>query len=145
MEFHYDKKQDALSIRFDPSPYQKSDEVEEGVIFDYDKNGKIIAIEILDASQKLSPRILKSVTKRIFCCQRTLTRLRSPLIFSKDELKGTGMQNFLHPVSATPWSPPTIRRGGRRLTYWVTGMRASPVSDVGSGFSQTVWPLPATG
>lgn len=55
MKFHYDKQHDALYIRFDENPYKESDEVKEGVIFDYDKKGKIIGIEILDASQKLSP------------------------------------------------------------------------------------------
>ena len=54
MRFHYDKKKDAFYIRFDESPYVESDEVEAGVIFDYAKNSKIIGIEILDASKRLS-------------------------------------------------------------------------------------------
>ena len=55
MRFHYDKPEDAFYIRFDEAPYAESDEVEKGVIFDYDKKGKIIGIEILDASKRLSP------------------------------------------------------------------------------------------
>lgn len=54
MRFHYDKKKDALYIRFDESPYAESDEVEEGVVFDYNKKRKLIGIEILDASRRLS-------------------------------------------------------------------------------------------
>ncbi len=62
MRFHYDKKEDALYIRFNESPYQKSEEIQQGIIFDYDKNRKnrkIIGIEILDVSQKF-PRQFKS-------------------------------------------------------------------------------------
>lgn len=54
MRFHYDKRKDAFYIRFDERPYAASDEVEDGIIFDYDKQGKLIGIEILDASRKLS-------------------------------------------------------------------------------------------
>lgn len=35
MRLHYDKKSDALYIRFDESPYAESDEIEDGIIFDY--------------------------------------------------------------------------------------------------------------
>lgn len=54
MRIHYDKASDAFYIRFEEQPYAESDEVQEGVIFDYDKKGKLIGIEILDASRKLS-------------------------------------------------------------------------------------------
>lgn len=54
MRFHYDKKKDALYIRLDESPYAESNEVEDGVIFDYNQKGKLIGIEILDASKRLS-------------------------------------------------------------------------------------------
>ena len=64
MRFHYDKKEDALYIRFNENPYQKSDEVQEGIIFDYDKNGKIIGIEILDASQKFPRQFKLELLKR---------------------------------------------------------------------------------
>jgi len=59
MKFHLDKKQDALYMRFNNNPYVESDEIQEGIIFDYDQRGKIIAIEILDASKRL-PRNFKS-------------------------------------------------------------------------------------
>ena len=53
MKHRYDKKEDALYIRFNGKCYFESDEVKKGVIFDYDKKGKIIGIEILEASQIL--------------------------------------------------------------------------------------------
>jgi len=64
MRFHYDKKEDAFYIRFNENPYQKSEEIQEGIIFDYDKNEKIIGIEILDASQKLPRQFKLELSKR---------------------------------------------------------------------------------
>lgn len=64
MRFHYDKKEDALYIRFNENPYQKSEEIQEGIIFDYDKQGKIIGIEILDASQKFPRQFRREFLKR---------------------------------------------------------------------------------
>lgn len=63
MRLHYDKGVDALYIRFDESSYKESDEVAGGVILDYDRKGKLIGLEILDASKKL-PLRLKSALRR---------------------------------------------------------------------------------
>lgn len=54
MRLHYDKKKDAFYIRFSESPYAESNEMDKGVIFDYDKRGRLVGIEILDASKRLS-------------------------------------------------------------------------------------------
>ncbi len=54
MKIHYDAEVDALSIRFNDSTVENSDELEEGVIADYDSQGRIIAIEILDASERVT-------------------------------------------------------------------------------------------
>ncbi|OGC04653.1 hypothetical protein A2276_01590 [candidate division WOR-1 bacterium RIFOXYA12_FULL_43_27] len=53
MKVNYDEKSDAMYIRFSEAPYYESDEVKSGIVFDYDKKGKVIAIEILDASKNL--------------------------------------------------------------------------------------------
>lgn len=60
MKFHYDKKVDALAIRFSDKPYAESEEVQEGIIFDYDRAGRVIGIEILDAS-KILPKDFQKV------------------------------------------------------------------------------------
>lgn len=52
MKFQYDKVADALYIRFNDKRYFESDEVSNGIVFDYDRKGKIIGIEVLDASKK---------------------------------------------------------------------------------------------
>ena len=63
MRFHYDKKVDALYIRFDESAYRESDEVAEGVILDYDRQGKLIGLEILDAAKKLPVKFQSSLKR----------------------------------------------------------------------------------
>jgi len=64
MKFQYDKKVDALYIRFNDKMYFESDEVKEGVIFDYDKKGKIIGIEVLDASKRFPKEFRASLQKK---------------------------------------------------------------------------------
>lgn len=53
MRVNYDKNKDALSIRFSRGSYDQSREVEDGIIFDYDKKKKLVGIEVLDASRRL--------------------------------------------------------------------------------------------
>ena len=50
----YDEKADALYIRFSQTDVSESEEVAEGVVLDFDRQGKIVAIEVLDASKHLS-------------------------------------------------------------------------------------------
>ena len=64
MRFHYDKKEDAFSIRFQDRQYAESDEVADGIIFDYDNRGKIIGMEILGASRKLPASFAASLRQR---------------------------------------------------------------------------------
>jgi len=51
MKFNYDKKIDALYLSFNEERYHESDEVSPGIILDYGQNGKIIGLEVLDASK----------------------------------------------------------------------------------------------
>jgi uncharacterized protein YuzE len=61
MKLKYDEHVDALYIRLKETPYHESDEIREGFIIDYDKDGNIVAIEILDVSEYLSPDELATV------------------------------------------------------------------------------------
>ena len=63
MRFHYDNKKDALYIRFDESRYKESDEVGEGIIFDYNAKKKLVGIEILDASRRLTASVQASLKR----------------------------------------------------------------------------------
>ena len=53
MKMKYDKEVDILLIRFSDSKISESDEPKPGVIIDYDQEGNIVRIEILDASKKV--------------------------------------------------------------------------------------------
>lgn len=64
MRFHYDKKSDSLYIRFNEKRYFESDEVKEGIMFDYDRKGKIIGLEVLNASKKFPKEFNSLLSKR---------------------------------------------------------------------------------
>jgi len=71
MRVRYDEEADALYIRLRKSEYDESDEIQEGFILDYDADGKIIGIEILEASAHLPPADLSTVNFEI---SRQLTK-----------------------------------------------------------------------
>ena len=52
MKVKYNKEVDVLVIRFSDNKVLESDESRPGVIIDYDKEGNIVKIEILDASTR---------------------------------------------------------------------------------------------
>lgn len=54
MKVIYDQDTDTLTLLFRECAVAESDEVREGVIIDYDDSGLACAIEILDASKKVS-------------------------------------------------------------------------------------------
>ncbi len=61
MKIHYDRKADAISIKFQEGKYDVSEEVADGIIADVTKDGKIISIEILDASKRMPKEIASNV------------------------------------------------------------------------------------
>ena len=56
------KEADAMYIYADEGEYEISEEVGEGLIIDLSKGGKIICLEILDASEKFSSQVFKNIT-----------------------------------------------------------------------------------
>ncbi|MFH1702170.1 MAG: DUF2283 domain-containing protein [Nitrospirota bacterium] len=57
MKIKYDPEVDVLRIIFSNAPIEESDEEKPGVILDYDKDGNVVGLEILDASRRMeNPR-----------------------------------------------------------------------------------------
>ncbi|MEK6690081.1 MAG: DUF2283 domain-containing protein [Nitrospirota bacterium] len=54
MKVIFDPETDTLSLIFREDQIAESDEVREGMIIDYSKDGKIVSMEILDASEQIS-------------------------------------------------------------------------------------------
>jgi len=58
VKYHQDV--DVLNIRFSDAPVHESDEEKPGIILDYDKDGNIVGIEVLNASRRMEdPRSLE--------------------------------------------------------------------------------------
>lgn len=53
MKTLYDAETDTLTIELQPGPVAESDEDKPGVILDYDAEGKLVSLEILDASRRV--------------------------------------------------------------------------------------------
>jgi uncharacterized protein YuzE len=59
MRLKVDKENDALYFRLDESSIVESEEVQPGVILDYNSDGKVVGIEMLNLSQRISSDQLK--------------------------------------------------------------------------------------
>jgi len=60
MKVYYDPDVDVLRILFSSQPIEESDEDKPGVIIDYDKDGNIVGLEVLEASKRVeNPRSLE--------------------------------------------------------------------------------------
>lgn len=62
MKVHYDGQTDTLTVILREGPVAESDEDKPGIILDYDSEGNLVSLEVLDASSRVEePR---SVTLR---------------------------------------------------------------------------------
>lgn len=54
MRHRYDSEADALYIRFAEAEILDSEEVRPGIMLDFDAEGRVVGIEVLDASEHLA-------------------------------------------------------------------------------------------
>ncbi len=60
MKITYDPEVDVIRIILSDTPIEESDEEKPGVIIDYDKDGNLVGLEILDASKRVeNPRAIE--------------------------------------------------------------------------------------
>ena len=59
MRLKIDKENDALYLRWNEAEIVESEEVQPGVILDFDENGSVIGIEILALSTRTDPEKLR--------------------------------------------------------------------------------------
>ena len=59
MRLKVDKESDALYFRLDESSIVESEEVQPGVILDFNAEGKVVGIELLNLSSRMSSDQLK--------------------------------------------------------------------------------------
>lgn len=61
MKLDYDDKADALYLRFSDARVVESEETRPGLVLDFDSEGHIVAIELLDARRQLDSKALASL------------------------------------------------------------------------------------
>ena len=59
MRLKIDKESDALYFRLDEAPVLESEEVQPGVVLDFNSEGKVVGVEILNLSARVSPEQLR--------------------------------------------------------------------------------------
>jgi len=61
MKVLFDEKADAVYIRLDQSEIRESEEVQPGIVLDFDENGEVVAIEILRVSRRVPKEQLRQM------------------------------------------------------------------------------------
>jgi len=62
MKITFDPTADAIRIKFQEGKYELSKELDDGIILDLTKDNKILAIEILDVSERMPRKTLRDIT-----------------------------------------------------------------------------------
>lgn len=61
MKLQVDKESDALYFRLDDLPVVESEEVQPGVILDFNASGRVVGVEILELSSRVAPEQLRTL------------------------------------------------------------------------------------
>lgn len=61
MKLTIDRESDALYFRLDDSQIVESEEVQPGVVLDFDARGQVVGVEMLRISERVDPEGLKTL------------------------------------------------------------------------------------
>jgi uncharacterized protein YuzE len=62
---HYDEKSDALYLRLDESKIVESEEVQLGIVLDYNDNKQVVGVEILWVKERVPSTNLKHLDFKV--------------------------------------------------------------------------------
>lgn len=65
MKMHYDEKSDALYLRLDESKIIESEEVQPGIVLDFDANNQVVGVEILRVKERVPSADLKHIDFKV--------------------------------------------------------------------------------
>ena len=74
MKIEYDNEVDALYIRLQEKYVDRTVEVEEGLNIDFDKSGKMIGLEVLDATDRYSLADIFNISTENLILEKTLMK-----------------------------------------------------------------------
>jgi len=61
MKVHFDEEADAVYLRLDESEIVESEEVQPGIVLDFDQNEQVVGIEILQVKERVPMANLKQI------------------------------------------------------------------------------------
>lgn len=61
MRVHFDEEADAVYLRLDESAIVGSEEVQPGIVLDFDQNDQVVGIEILRVKERVPTANLKQI------------------------------------------------------------------------------------
>ena len=61
MRVRVDRELDALYIRLNENPILESEEVQPGVVLDFDESGMVVGIEMLQISKRMPPEEMQTL------------------------------------------------------------------------------------
>ena len=96
MKFNYDFETDSLSIRLSEGSYSESEEVGYDIIFDFDHNGALTGIEILDVEHNATPSKLQAALQNL---SEELTLEEKQLVILAFDQILAGKHKHLDPIT----------------------------------------------
>ena len=74
MRIEYDREVDALYIRLQEKYVARTIELEEGLNLDLDENGKLIGLEVLDATERYSLADIFNISTENLILEKTMIK-----------------------------------------------------------------------